>query len=219
MQLILPILMHCIVCILINYSFDRPSLPDNSKALSMPSVRDLSEDSSLYEIDTYVQKEIIPAHDYFLELKESELTDRSPAFILYLASFLYILFSVDIVISEIDFFNNIRLLCCICDIVISITICLSLWWILSKIYRKWFAIGDFNLTTDQIIMGIPEYEKSLKISKDRYIENQFIDIYHDHIKCNRDKTRRRCFVYKIIYIVAAVLALLFFIQVGIPMQS
>lgn len=212
MQIILPLLVHCFVCIFVNYALDRPSFPNQRKEVSMPSVRDLPADSGIYEIDKYVTQVILPAYDYFSESKAAEPpTDGFlHSLILYGSSFLYVSHSLFINLSEIDFFNNNRFFHALSAIVISLTICLSFGWILQKVYKKWFAIGVFSLTPDQVVDFIPKYYEGLNISEERYIQNYSIHIYHDYIKSNRGKTERRCFASKLMSFVAGTIYLLFF---------
>ena len=70
-RLILWILLHGLACWILFYVRDLPSLNTPEK-LTMPKISDLHENRTIYEIQEYIDRIILPSHDYFKLLKKSE---------------------------------------------------------------------------------------------------------------------------------------------------
>lgn len=214
-QLIISVLIHCVICFLINFSTDRPSFPFGKKDVTMPAVRDLADEDckcSVFRADDYVKDVIMPAHSYFLLLKDIELPDMAwiQFIVLYVSTFLLVLRPANKLLGEIAFLGQSDVLCYIVAILASIGLCVLLGWLISLAYKKWIAIPKFSLSPEELERGIIPYREGMRISENRYKENYYISVYHDYLLRNNADTQSRKACYKVLSVITFIVYILVF---------
>ena len=65
--IVLVFIIHCVTAFVLSYCFDTAKLwkDDEEPSIRMPSIYDLPDDCDRYTMEKYINKQIIPAHNYF----------------------------------------------------------------------------------------------------------------------------------------------------------
>lgn len=210
--LIIAIVAYFFISFILMYCTDRAKLWENYEEpfLHQPSIYDLKDTTDKYLINKYVKEVVCPSYNYFIlkgEIKKIQEADSADSLVYLFFQLLSLAVSVFCAIKA--FPNDSPFAIGVATIVI----CFLGYYVLSKIYDKYFSIAHFNTSIKDLKQDFIYDEKEYAISEEDAFNNYVISIHYRYL-CNIEETVRfRKSILKIISGIATIIYLLFFFRV------
>lgn len=211
LEVIICLVLHCVMSLVLKYCYDEEKIWHNDEIapnLHMPKLHDLDENCSVYDQQRYVEKVIIPAHNYFSAVSDIEASQNNepllelmcwtPTFLLVVNAF-----------RKTQITPYIWL-----NIVIAIVVYALIILLVSAIYnRTRLKLGTFKLSVSDIekryhdIKDICSWEFDL--SEENALNNFIIESHHSYISCVKHTIDKRYRVKKVVEAIAGWIYILF----------
>ena len=210
LYLIIWFLVHLLTAFLCSYSLDSVKIwKDKEIRLKEPSLYDLDL-SDLLKVHSYVENIIKPSHHYFvlrntIEAKTKDNSGYGSQFILQASSLLFVIKYMREAFPLLNYFVAS---------VISVIVCVVGYLIVSMVYQKSnFSIAKFNYGEQDLKNEFvyDESEYSL-ISKDAAFNNFVINKHYRYLLSIEGTVWHRATIRKILFALAAIIYVLFFMQ-------
>lgn len=214
-EVIICLVLHCAVSFVLKYCYDEEKIWHNDEIaphLRMPKLQDLEKECGVYDQQRYVDKVIIPSHDYFSVVSDvNTYQDNEP--MLQLMAWLPTFLLVPNAFRRAELFPYIWL-----DIVIGIIACILITVIVSMIYnRTRLKLGTFELSVSDIkndfyyIKNHGGFEFDL--SDTDALNNFIIEKHYDYIRCILYTVEKRYRVKKVVEVIAGLIYFLFIMRI------
>lgn len=220
LEVIACVVLHCVMAFVLKYCYDEEFIWHKNEEvpnLHMPKLFDLSKECSLYNQQKYVEEVIIPANKYFSEVADIESFQENEIMVQWIAwtpTFLLVA----------NAFRKTQITPYLwLNIVIAITICVLIVFIVSMIYnRTRLKLGTFESSVSDLkkrFYDAREYciENNIDfvcdISEENALNNHIIEVHHRYIHSVHYTIEKRYRVKKVVESVTGLIYVLFICRI------
>ena len=211
LEVIICLVLHCAMSLVLKYCYDEERIWHNdeeSPNLHMPTLRDLDKKCDIYDQQRYVEKVIIPSHDYFSCVSDIESSQKNE-------SLLQLMCWTPTFLLLVNAFRKSQITPYIwLNIIIAIIVYALIILIVSVIYnRTALKLGMFTSSISDIKKHFYDiwehYGWDFDISEEAALNNFIIERHHGYISCVKHTIDRRYRVKKVVEAIAGTIYILF----------
>ena len=215
LEVIICLVLHCAMSFVLKYCYDKEIIwhnNENSPNLHMPKLHDLDKNCDVYDQQRYVEKVIIPSHDYFSKVADIKSFQENESFYM-LVCYAPMLLLVANAFRKAQITQYILL-----NVAIGIIVYALIIFIVSVIYnRTSLKLGTFTLSVSDIEKRYHNIKENSGwdsgLSEKNTLNNFIIEMHHNYIGCVYHKIEKRYRVRKVVESIAGWIYFLFIMRV------